>query len=56
MLWVHGHYKYFNSFSAGTVFIRHNLTSAYKVGPRTERANSLVFLHKIVLGRNSQSD
>ena len=27
MLWVYGHYKYFNSFSAGTVFIRQNLTS-----------------------------
>ena len=27
MLWVYGHYKYFNSFSAGIVFIRQNLTS-----------------------------
>ena len=27
MLWVYGHYKYFNSFSAGTIFIRQNLTS-----------------------------
>ena len=27
MLWVYGHYKCFNSFSAGTVFIRQNLTS-----------------------------
>ena len=28
MLWVYGHYRYyFNSFSAGTVFIRQNLTS-----------------------------
>ena len=29
MLWVYGHYKYFNSFGAGTVFIR----------PRAERVN-----------------
>ena len=27
MLWVYGYYKYFNSFSAGTVFIRQNLPS-----------------------------
>ena len=27
MLWVYGQYKYFNSSSAGTVFIRQNLTS-----------------------------
>ena len=27
MLWVCDHYKYFNSFSAGTVFIRQNLPS-----------------------------
>ena len=27
MLWVYGHYKYFNSISLGTVFIRQNLTS-----------------------------
>ena len=25
MLWVYSHYKYFNSFTAGTVFIRQNL-------------------------------
>ena len=37
MLWVHGHYKYFNTFSAGTVFIRQNLT--YKDGPRAEKVN-----------------
>ena len=29
MLWVYGHCKHFNSFSAGVVFIRQNLTSAY---------------------------
>ena len=28
MLWVYGHYKYFNFFSAWTAFKRHNLTSA----------------------------
>ena len=27
MLWVYDHYKYFNSFSAGTVFMRLNLTT-----------------------------
>ena len=27
MLWVYGHYKYFNSVSVGNVFIRQNLTS-----------------------------
>ena len=27
MLWIYGHYKYYNSFSVGTVFIRQNLTS-----------------------------
>ena len=27
MLWVYNHYTYFNSFGAGTVFIRQNLTS-----------------------------
>ena len=27
MLWVYGFYKYFNSFSAGNVFIRQNRTS-----------------------------
>ena len=34
MLWVYD-LKYFTSFSAGTFFIRQNLT--YKEGPRTER-------------------
>ena len=34
MLWVYGHYKYFNSFSAGIDFRRQILTS--KVDPRTE--------------------
>ena len=32
MLWVYGHYKYFNSFSAGIDFRRQHLTS--KVDPR----------------------
>ena len=31
MLWVYGHYKYFNSVSAETVFIRQNLTSVVDV-------------------------
>ena len=35
MLSVYDHYQYFRSFSAGTVFIRQNLT--YKNGPRAER-------------------
>ena len=26
MLWVYGHYEYFNSFSVRTVFIRQNMT------------------------------
>ena len=37
MLWVYDHYKYFNSFSAGAVVIRQNLTS--RDGPRTEKVN-----------------
>ena len=37
MLWVYDHYKYFNSFNAGTVFIRQILM--HKDGPRTERVN-----------------
>ena len=46
MLWIYGHYIYFDSFSAGTVFIglRQNMMSVdvrfrrlYKDGPRTER-------------------
>ena len=39
MLWVSGSEKYFNSFSAGIVFISQNLTS--KVGPRAERVDPL---------------
>ena len=35
MLGVYCHYKDFNYFSAGTVFIRQIIT--YKDGPRTER-------------------
>ena len=35
MLCVYGSYKYFNSFSAGTVFGRQN--STYKDGPRAGR-------------------
>ena len=35
MLWVYSHYKYFNSISAGIVFIRQNLMSilTYKDDP-----------------------
>ena len=36
---VYGHYKYCNSFSAGTVFLRQNLM--YKDGPRVERVKSV---------------
>ena len=42
MLWVYGHYKYFNSYSAGTVFKRLNLTSTD--GPRAE---SVVVIFKM---------
>ena len=35
MLWVYGHYKYCNSFIAGTVFIWQILT--HESGPHTER-------------------
>ena len=31
MLWVYDHYNSFNSFSAGTVFRRQNLTSTFSV-------------------------
>ena len=37
LLWVHDNYNFFNSFSAGTVFIRQNLR--YKDGPRSVRFN-----------------
>ena len=37
MLWICGHYKYLNSFSARTVFRRQILTS--KDDPRAERVN-----------------
>ena len=42
MLWVHSHYKFINSFSAGIVFIRPNRfwrRGAYKDDPRAERVN-----------------
>ena len=40
MLWVYRHYKYLNSFSAGSVFIRQYLTPEdVKDGPRTEKVN-----------------
>ena len=37
MLWVYDQYKYLNSFSAGTIFIRQNLQTADKDGPHAER-------------------
>ena len=37
MLRIYGHYKYFITFSAGTVFISQILT--YKNGPRAEGVN-----------------
>ena len=42
MLWVYGHCKYFNAFSAGNGFIRQNVRFwrqilAYKDGPRVKR-------------------
>ena len=40
MLWVNGHYKFFNSLSAGTAFIRQNV---YEDGPRAERVNVIFF-------------
>ena len=40
MLWVYGHYEYFDFFSAGIDFIRQNLT--YEDGPRAERVNAVV--------------
>ena len=40
MLWVYGHYKVFNSFSASAVFVRQNLT--YKDGTRAERVKTKV--------------
>ena len=39
MLCVHDHYKYFNSFSAGTVFLRQNLT--YKDGHCADKVKPL---------------
>ena len=40
MLRVYGHYKYFNPFSPGTVFIRQNLT--YKDRPRADGVKSYI--------------
>ena len=45
MLLFHDHYKYFNAFSAGTVFIHQTLT--YKDGPRAERVNPPNYLNGI---------
>ena len=40
MLWVYDNYKYFNSFSSGTVFVRQNLTSS-DVGLSVQSLNIL---------------
>ena len=45
MLWVYSHYKYFNSFSAGTVFIRQNLTST---GVRFRRIKTVPALKGLI--------
>ena len=44
MLWVYNHYNLFNSFSAGTVFIRQNLTST----DRNYASESDVFRRQIL--------
>ena len=46
MLCVYDHYKYFDSFSARTVFIRQILT--YKDGPRTERVEQIHFIYATI--------
>ena len=42
MLLVYGHYKYFNYFSAGAVFIRLILTC--EDGPRAEKVKALNYI------------
>ena len=44
MSWVYGHWKYFIPFSAGTVFIRQNLTSVDVRFWRVEKHILLIFL------------
>ena len=52
MLWVYGHYIFFNSFSAVTVFRRQNLTSldvrfkflTSKDGPCADRGKSCMYV------------
>ena len=53
MLLVYNYFKYFNSFGAGIVFRRQNLTSSdvdltYKDGPRTEGVKAINYLIHIV--------
>ena len=53
MLWVHGHYIYINSYSAGIVFIRQNLTCrrqilTYEDDPRTEGVSTVSRIKKIL--------
>ena len=47
MLWVYGHYEYVYSFSAGTVFIRQDLT--YKDGPALKGPST----NYIIYGKNA---
>ena len=48
MLWVYGHYEYFNSYSAGIDFRRQILTS--KIDPRAVRVKvSLSIAHEVEL-------
>ena len=47
ILWVYGHYTYFNSFSAGTVFSGLSLTP--KDGPRAEVLMSRKGMHIDIL-------
>ena len=44
MLWIYDHYKYFNSFSAGVVFIRQNRRCV------KERRESIKGQHRVVKG------
>ena len=48
MLWVYGLYTYFNSFSAGIVFIRQNLTSLYVRTWRLYTSEPGVFIRQLM--------
>ena len=57
MLLVYGHEKYFNSFSAGTVFIRQNLTStdigfwSLKTVPALKGSHVVLVTHPVANGK-----